>query len=262
VIRQRPAPRSHLDTGARVTLIVSKGSPFAELPSFVSGTKPVAAKAYLERSGFRVRYRWTPSWYVHKGEVIELHPSSGTRVRRPATVRIVVSSGWPRAVVPDVQSLDVDSAKRQLDARHLRYGIVYRPAHGDPPNQVASQKPLPGATVYHGTRVWLAVPRKVRWRAVFSDSGSGDYESVPFTVPARWRIRYRLDDGNDDSGATAELTWARDGDFFGFDDGSFVAESAGSMQVHRVDDGAGTYRLTVRPDADEMSWYVEVDALQ
>jgi eukaryotic-like serine/threonine-protein kinase len=262
VIRQRPAPSSHLDTGARVTLIVSKGSPFTEVPSFVAGTTPETAKAYLEGRGFDVRYRWTPSWYVHKGEVIELHPSSGMRVRRPATVRIVVSSGWPRAVVPDVQSLDLDSAKRELEARHLRYGIVYRPAHGNAPDHVASQKPLPGATVYRGTRVWLAVPRKVRWRAVFSDSGAGEYESVPFTVPAKWRIRYRLEGGDGYSDATAELAWARDGDFFGFDDGSFVAESAGSMQVRRVDDGAGTYRLTVRPYADDMSWYVEVDALQ
>jgi hypothetical protein len=164
--------------------------------------------------------------------------------------------------VPDVRSLALDSAKRELETRHLRYGIVYRPAHGDPPNHVASQKPLPGATVYHGTRVWLAVPRKVRWKAVFSDSGAGEYESVPFTVPAKWRIRYRLGGGDGYSDATAEIAWARDGDFFGFDDGSFAAQSAGSMQVHRVDDGAGTYRLTVRPDADDMSWYVEVDALQ
>ena len=103
---------------------------------------------------------------------------------------------------------------------------------------------------------------KVRWKAVFSDSGAGEYESIPFAVPAKWRIRYRLAGGDGDSDATAELAWARDGDFFGFDDGSVVAESAGSMQVHRVDDGAGTYRLTVRPDADEVSWYVEVDALQ
>src|SRR5262249_14286084 len=61
VIRQRPEARSHLDIGARVTLVVSKGTPFAVLPTFVSGTTPEAAKAYLERSGFDVRYRWTPS---------------------------------------------------------------------------------------------------------------------------------------------------------------------------------------------------------
>src|SRR5262249_15277534 len=150
--------------GARVTLVVSKGTPFAVLPTFVSGTTPEAAKANLERSGFDVRYRWTPSWYVQKGTVIGLHPDSGLRVRRTSTVRVVVSSGWPRAVVPDVQSLDLDKAKRELESKHLRYGIVYRPAHGDAPGQVTSQKPLPGASVYRGTRVWLAVPRVQRWK--------------------------------------------------------------------------------------------------
>jgi hypothetical protein len=259
VVRQRPRPDAKLERGVEVTLLVSKGTPFTQVPSIASGTAPATAKTNLERSGFAVRYRWTPSWYVRKGTVVELHPGAGMRVRRPATVRIVVSSGWPRQAVPDLAGFDVETAKRELETKHLRYGIVYRRSQTAVPDQVLAQKPAAGATVYRGTRVWLGVARKVRWTKVFSVSGSDPYESGPFKVGGKWRIRYRLE-RSDGSDAFAEFAWTRDGDLFS--DGSFVADTPGALQVHDVSDGAGSYRLSVRPYSSDTSWYVEVDALQ
>jgi beta-lactam-binding protein with PASTA domain len=259
VVRQRPRPDAKLQRGVEVTLLVSKGTPFAQVPSIASGTAPEAAKANLERSGFAARYRWTPSWYVRKGTVVELSPGAGMRVRRPATVRIVISSGWPRQVVPDLSGFDVEAAKQELVAKHLRYGIVYRRTQTAVADQVLAQKPAAGATVYRGTRIWLGVARRVRWKKVISQSGSGSFESVPFTVPVKWRIRYRLD-GGDLFGASTEFAWTRDGDLFS--DDSFFADQTGAMQVHDVSDGGGTYRLSVHPYGSGVSWYVEVDALQ
>ena len=246
VVRQRPEARTHLQNGVNVVLAISKGSPFAEVPAISVGAPAETAKGYLKRKGFRARYRFTPSWSVGKGTVIGVSPSAGTRVRRPATVRVIVSSGPPQRVIPDVQNIDLESAKQQLAARHLRYGIVYRPAHDYLPNHVVVQDPLPGTTTYEGTLVWLAVARTLRWKQVFADSGSGSYESVPFTVPAKWRIRYTLDTGFFGD-ATTEFAWTRDGGLFS--DGSFVADTAGARQLYNVPDGAGTYRLSVMPDS-------------
>ena len=144
VVRQRPRPDAKLQRGVEVTLLVSKGTPFAQVPSIASGTAPETAKANLERSGFAVRYRWTPSWYVRKGTVVELSPGAGMRVRRPATVRIVISTGWPRQVVPDLAGFDVEAAKQELVAKHLRYGIVYRRTQTAVADQVLAQKPAAG----------------------------------------------------------------------------------------------------------------------
>ena len=36
------------------------------------------------------------------------------------------------------------------------------------------------------------------WKQVFAQSGSGSYESVPFTMAGKWRIRYRLDGSDRD----------------------------------------------------------------
>src|SRR5262249_51898107 len=172
-------------------LTISKGSPFAAVPA-VAGLPAAEARAALVRAGFVGRYRYTPSWTIRKGRVIELRPPRGTRVRRPTTVRIFVASGYPRAVVPDVRQLDLRSAREQLAARHLGYQIVYRLDETVPANQVLGQSPAPGATVYSGARVRLSVARTLRWVKVFADAGSHAYQSNSFTVPDRWRIRYRL----------------------------------------------------------------------
>lgn len=257
VISQRPRPSERLRSDAHVQLVVSKGTPFARVPAIAVGMPAAAAKSALERSGFRGRYRFTPSWTVRKGAVIELRPAPATRLRRPATVRIVVASGYPRAVVPDLQNHDLASAEEQLAAKHLRSRIVYRLTK-DTPNVVLRQIPAAGATVYSGTRVRLTVSRSLRWVRVFAQSGTGAFVSDAFTVPRHWRIRYRLAPGTYGP-ALAQVRWARESDLFA--DGSFVADSPAGMRRYAVADGAGTYRLAVSPYGGT-SWYVEVDALE
>jgi serine/threonine-protein kinase len=260
VIGQRPAPEARIRHGSDVTLTVSKGSPFALVPAISVGTAPAAARAQLARSGFNGRYLFTPSWSVRKGRVVELRPSAGTRLRRPATVRIVIASGYPRAVVPDVQDVALESARGQLEAKHLGYQVVYRLSETSSPGRVVAQKPPPGTTVYSGTRVRLVVTRTRGWQRVLADSGRGSYLSAPFTVPGRWRIRYRLDGGGSFAGVLTQFAWARADALFS--DGGFVADTAGVQQVYDVPDGAGTYRLSVRPYSSQTAWYVEVEAFE
>jgi serine/threonine protein kinase/beta-lactam-binding protein with PASTA domain len=258
VIGQRPPPDAQLRGDVPVRLTVSKGTPFAPVPSVAAGVPPATAKALLERRGFIGRYRYTPSWTIRKGTVIELRPGTGTRLRRPATVRIVVASGYPRSVVPDVENVGLSSAQTQLEAKHLRYHVVYRLTQSVAPNQVLGQSPAAGAVVYQGSRIRLTVARTLRWVKVFAGSGADLYESAPFTVPDRWRIRYRLTAG-DFGPALARVSWSHDGNLFG--DGSFIADGAGPLRTYAVSDGAGTYKLTVSPYVGT-AWYVEVDALE
>ena len=257
VISQRPRPSERLRNDARVQLVVSKGTPFARVPAITVGVTAAAARSVLEHRGFRARYRFTPSWTVRKGAVIELRPAPATRLRRPATVKIVLASGYPRAVVPDVRSHDVASAEGQLAAKHLRARIVYRLTN-DTPNLVLRQIPAAGATVYSGTRVRLTVSRTLRWVRVFAQSGTGGYVSDAFTVPRHWRIRYRLAPGAFGP-ALAQVRWAHENDLVV--DGSFVADSPGGVRTYAVAGDPGTYRLAVSPYAGT-SWYVEVDALE
>jgi serine/threonine-protein kinase len=257
VISQTPPPRAPLRNDRLVRLVVSKGSPFADVPEIAIGEPAATAETTLARSGFDGRYRYTPSWTVRKGTVIELHPRTGTRLRRPATVRILVASGYPREVVPDLHNTDLASAQAELAAKHLNYRVVYQLRRTLPADQVLGQIPPAGATVYRGTRVRLAVSRTLRWVQVLTQTGADPHESDPFTVPEHWRIRYRLTPG-EFGPALAQFSWSRDGNPFG--DGGFFANTAG-MRTYTVSDGAGTFRLAVSPYAGT-AWYVEVDALQ
>ncbi len=255
VISQRPAPRTSVGSGEAVRLTVSKGTPFASVPVVPVGASAPAARRTLVRTGFSARLRYTPSWTVRKGAVIELRPRAGVRLRRPATVRIVVASGYPREAVPQVLNADLASAQSKLDAKHLRSQIVYRLLPNTPAGEVVGQTPSAGAIVYRGARVRLTVARTYRWVNLFRWSGTDRFHSHPFRVPARWRIRYRL------AAAAAlpplaQFFWLRDGDPFAGH--GFVATDTGS---HIVPDGAGTYRLAVNPIAGT-SWSVELDAFE
>ena len=257
VIRQTPKPRAPLQNDRQVRLVVSKGTPFAAVPEIAAGAPAATARATLVQSGFGGRYRYTPSWTVRKGTVIDLYPTTGTRLRRPATVKILVASGYPREVVPDLRNSDLASAQTRLAAKHLNYRVVYRLTHSERPNQVLGQIPPAGATVYKGTSVRLAVSRTLRWVKLLAQTGADPYESDPFTVPEHWRIRYRLAPG-EFGPAFAQFSWSRDGNPFG--NGGFFANTSGT-RTYAVSNGAGTFRLAVNPYAGT-AWYVEVDALQ
>jgi len=257
VISQRPRARARVGNGASVRLVVSNGTPFATVPPVDTGLAPAAARAALARRGLGARNRYEPSWTVRKGTVIELRPAAGSRVRRPARVTIVVASGYPRSVVPNVLRTDSTSAESQLRAKHLRFRIAYRLAPRGLANKVLEQRPAAGATVYQGTPVELTVARTLHWVKVFADSGSRDYLSDAFTVPKRWRIRYRLAAG--DLGlAFAQVSWAPGGGPFG--GAGFTAYNSDSLRTYVVPD-PGTYRLSVSPYLGT-DWYVEVDALE
>jgi hypothetical protein len=189
--------------------------------------------------------------------VISLTPAPGTQVRRPAGVRVLVSSGYPRAVVPSVESVGLGAARAELDAKHLRSYVVYQLGVNASPGQVLRQLPRAGAVVYSGTRVRLTVARGHRWTPVLLQSGTGSFESNPFAVSGRSRVVFRLSSRGQWRLPVAQVTWAKDGSWFS--DGGFVARGTGSRTVSIG--GTGNYRLAVDafPGA---SWQVEVDAFR
>jgi len=199
---------------------------------------------------------YATSWTVRKGSVIGLQPRAGTPLHRPARVTLLVASGYPRSVVPDVRGTDLPSAQRQLAAEHLRYRLVWRLTE-ETPGQVLDQIPAPGTTVYQGAQIRLTVTRSLRWVKLVATSGSDDYESDVFTVPEHWRIRFRLT-GNSFGLALAQFSWTGVDEFGSH---GFFANQAGSLRTYVSDDGAGSYRLALRPYAGT-HWYVEVDVLE
>jgi len=256
VIRQQPAAKTPLGRRTRIQLVVSKGSAFANVPA-VAGKTEQAARAVLASQGFASRRTYSPSWTVRKGSVISLLPRTGTRLHRPARVTVVVASGYPRAAVPDVRGSTLAAAEAQLAAAGLRYRLVWRLTDAANPDQVLDQIPAAGISVYQGARIRLTIARTLRWVKLFSSSGGNSFDSNVFSAPARWRIRYRLS-ANPFGLALAQFAWSGTDEIGG---SSFIATKTGTLRTFAPSDGAGSYRLSVRPYAGA-GWYVEVDALE
>jgi serine/threonine-protein kinase len=256
VMRQRPGPRATLAEGATVALTVSRGSPYAHVPAVAPGSPPSRARAVLRRAGFRGRLRFMPSWDVRKNTVIASQPAAGTRLRRPAVVRLLVSSGYPRAVVPDLRSSDLGAAQAELGRKHLRWDVSYVVSGNRTPNEVVAQSPRPGATTIQGRTVRLTVSRRLQWVKVLDACGSDPYESPTLSLGSRWRIRYRVEgDGGFFDFASATFSW-RGTDYRR---GYFRAGDAEDWHDYDVDD-AGSWTIAVR--SYDASWCFEVHELE
>jgi eukaryotic-like serine/threonine-protein kinase len=124
----------------------------------VVGIRELNAKAKIEDAGLEPKVERAASAEVDKGIVIDQRPDAGTRIQKGDQVTIIVSTGVPKATVPDVVGMDyadaVDALNEvNLDARK-REVFSKKPA-----GQVVAQNPPSGEVVDEGTTVVLRVSK-------------------------------------------------------------------------------------------------------
>ena len=254
VISQTPLPatkveRADLDLVVRV----SRGTAFAVVPD-VEGQLQRDAVAALRRTGFAVRIGSEESWEVPEGRVISSDVDAGDQARRPGPIALLVSSGPPRAAVPDVSGVPVDDAIARLDGS-FETDVVEEGSETVEAGTVLRQTPAQGSSAVLGSTVTLTVARAPEWATVWSKSGSGSYDStdVEITAPeGRWRLVVELDRRylifGSGSGA---FSWEGTGA------GTLDLDDVGSDEVAPLS-GAGTYRFHVRPHGS-VTWAMRVE---
>jgi serine/threonine-protein kinase len=254
VITQSPAPstrvaRADLD----VVLRVSRGTALAAVPD-VEGSSQGDATAALRRVGFAVKARSEESWETPEGRVISTDVAPGDEARRPGPIRIVVSSGPPRASVPDVRGAHVDDAAARLDGS-FDTRVVEEGSESAAAGSVLRQEPAPGSRAILGSTVTLTVARAPEWGTTWSESGSGSYDSDTIEVTApqgKWRIVVELHPRYLIFGSgSATFSWEGTGA------GSIPLDSVGSDEVAPLS-GAGSYSLHVHPHGS-VTWTMRVE---
>jgi serine/threonine-protein kinase len=254
VIAQSPAPTTHVERAdLDLVLRVSRGTARAVVPD-VEGSSRSEATAALRRTGFAVSVRTEESWEIPEGRVISSDVGGGDEATRPGPIGIVVSSGPPRASVPDVRGAAVDAAVARLDGS-FDTTVVEEGSESAPAGSVLRQSPGPGTRAVLGSTVTLTVARAPEWGTTWSQSGSGSYDSedVEVTAPqGKWRIvvdlhpRYLIF-----GSGSATVSWEGTGA------GNISLDSVGSDDVSPLS-GAGTYRLHVHPQGS-VSWTVRIE---
>jgi serine/threonine-protein kinase len=254
VIAQTPAPAERVErTSLDLVLRVSRGTAIAEMPD-VSGASQKEAVALLRRTGFAASVRSEESWEVPEGRVVSSDVRAGDEARRPGPIGIVVSSGPPRAPVPDVRGVAVDDAIARLDGS-FETDVVEEGSETAVAGSVLRQAPDPGTRAVLGSTVKLTVARAPEWATTWSESGSGSYDSDTIEVTApqgKWRIVVELHPRYLIFGSgSAAVSWEGDGA------GQIGLDRVGSDEVSPLS-GAGSYRLHVRPSGS-VSWTVRVE---
>ena len=158
VLSQSPAAGTELPRGATVTLDVSAGEQTAEVPPVI-GASEQQARAIIETAGLTVGdVRQEPSNAVDKGAVAAADPPPGSRVRVPARVDLVVSSGRSDVHVPVLVGRPLADAQRMVAEAGLTLGdVTVDPRAVYLPNTVVLQDPGAGERVGGGSVVRLVI---------------------------------------------------------------------------------------------------------
>ncbi len=124
----------------------------------VVGIREELAKAKLEEAGLVPKVERAASTEFDKGIVMDQRPDASSRVQKGDEVTIIVSTGVPKATVPNVVGKDYATAVNLLDETNLKWkrkGVFSK----KPVGQVVAQDPPAGETVDEGTIVVLNVSK-------------------------------------------------------------------------------------------------------
>ncbi|HLU97526.1 MAG TPA: Stk1 family PASTA domain-containing Ser/Thr kinase [Thermobifida alba] len=207
-----PAAGDRLLPGTLVTLILSAGPQYVEMPD-VEGASVAAARDALEEVGLTdIVEDEITSYDNPPGTVITSKPAPGERADREESVTLTISAGFP---VPDVVGRNVDDARSLLEASDLQVEVVEEHHDEVPEGQVVAQDPEAETTVGAGQTVTLTVssgPELVEvpdirgWKV---DKARKELEELGFSVTVHQVIGDRVGDYNPKEeapkGATIEI---------------------------------------------------------
>jgi eukaryotic-like serine/threonine-protein kinase len=158
VIAQDPAAGKRVVEDTRVRINVSQGARPIAVPNVV-GQSFDAAKAALEGEGFVVK-RTDQNSNIQPNTVIDTKPPSGTELQSGATVTVIVSKGPKDVAVPNVEGLDEETARQELEDAGFTASVSDEPTD-DPANDgfVLAQDPPGGNRAEQGSTVVIFVGR-------------------------------------------------------------------------------------------------------
>jgi serine/threonine protein kinase len=139
-------------------------APLVNVPD-VKGKTAAEAERILKTAGFDASQSCcTPSATIAQGSVIDQDPPADTQLKKGSNVRLIISGGPQRVVVPNVKGKPFAEAKKTLEDLGLKVEIARRNHATIPKDQVIAQSIPGGTSTDAGTTVTLTVsdgPKKV-----------------------------------------------------------------------------------------------------
>ncbi len=158
VIAQNPPAGSKADEGSTITLKVSQGPGNTTVPS-VTGLSQDAAKRKLRHAHLKVSGVQTESsTQIASGDVVKTDPGVGQQVLVGSSVTLFISSGPPKATVPDVTGQSESSARSTLQNAGFSVGATtHQTTTSAQAGTVISQSPVGGSVEPRHSSVALTI---------------------------------------------------------------------------------------------------------
>jgi len=156
VISQDPEAGRGVKSGRRVSVAISLGEEFANIPELF-GESLRGTRLLLDRAGLRAgAINRVITSEVGPGLIVATEPPFGAVVPRGTTVNLLLcAASEPEAyVTPDLVGRDAQAAERDLEALGFRVEIS---GPGSNFARIEAQSPLPGARVLRGQTIVLTV---------------------------------------------------------------------------------------------------------
>jgi serine/threonine-protein kinase len=256
VVAQSPPSGKHVESSGALWVRLSLGSAWADVPSVV-GMPSREAAASLRAAGFTPVRRYAPSTSVPAWQVVETSPGVGERVRRPARVQILVSTGPPKVPVPAVVGEGADDAVQALADAGFEPVTQERMSSTADPGTVLELSPAPGTRVPQGSAVTAVVAREPEWTTLAGVDSSDARDTGPVAVPAGARVVLVVDNTSffDLEDGAARARWSGD-------DSGEVEMPADRHDVVLVEpaDRDRTISFAVEPTAGQVHWYLRVES--
>ena len=143
VVSQSPRAGVPRKMGSIITLRVSGGPAAVQVPTVV-GQASASAEHQLHLENFKVKVSFEPSTTVPKHHVVSSTPAPGSRVPPGSTIVLVISTGPPPVVVPNVVGETQAQATLLLQQDKFVVGTVKKRHSAQPAGTVLVQSPKPG----------------------------------------------------------------------------------------------------------------------
>jgi serine/threonine-protein kinase len=159
VVESLPDPRTQLEIGKTVTLVVSRGRENVDIPD-VTELDRDGARSRLERLDLEVVFRERETDDEEPGQVLSQDPVAGTEVEKGSRVTVTVAKEPAEAEVPEVIGEDINDATDALNEAGFRVRQEFEEVETpEEDGVVIDQTPAGASRQKKGSRVTLTVGR-------------------------------------------------------------------------------------------------------
>jgi beta-lactam-binding protein with PASTA domain len=179
-------------------------------------------------------------------------PVAGTRLKRPAGVVLIVSTGPPKRLVPSLDGLDAAGVEQALRDAGFAPRIDEE-ASDEEPGTVVSVTPEPGTRVPLGSTIVVVVARRPEWQSESDVESTEDSGEQTVWIPTGSRLVIETTDTSPGHGGKVDVAWI--GDETG------ATKLRGGESVVLVDPSDHDRTITVRVDVKGGThWRLAVEA--